>query len=157
MTEATHSYRSVLMSRSQSPCACGLWGGIFTTLTQVAEALVEPLGENAVVVMEQKVVTMVSRHGLPQLRRRPRRRGMCRHLGMQHAVGRVFHDDKDVEQAKGRRDDDAEVARDDDLGMIADNVPFPYPRLHTGGAWREGRTRARAPPRMDAIALLARI
>ena len=44
-----------------------LWWRFHDSQPQVAEALVEPLGENAVVVMEQKVVTMVSRHGLPQL------------------------------------------------------------------------------------------
>ena len=44
-----------------------LWRRFHDFQPQVAEALVEPLGENAVVVMEQKVVTMVSRHGLPQL------------------------------------------------------------------------------------------
>ena len=44
-----------------------LWRRFHDSQRQVAEALVEPLGENAVVVMEQKVVTMVSRHGLPQL------------------------------------------------------------------------------------------
>jgi hypothetical protein len=118
-----------------------LWRRFHDSQPQVAEALVEPLGENAVVVMEQKVGTMVSRHGLPQLLLRPRRRGMCRHIGMQNAVGRVFHDDKDIEQAKGRRDDDAEVARDDGLGMIADKRSVPV----SEAPYRlclEGRTQA---------------
>ena len=65
---------------------------------------------------------------------------MCRHLGMQNAVGRVFHDDKDIEQAKGRRDD-AEVARNDGLGMIAAKRSVPV----TEAPYRlclEGRTQA---------------
>ena len=57
-------------------------GGSYAIGTSTTLESNKSLGKNAVVVMEQKVVTMVSRNGLPQLRRRPRRRGMCRHLGM---------------------------------------------------------------------------
>ena len=42
---------------------------------------------------------------------------------MQHAAGRVFHDDKHVEETKGRRDDDAKVTRDDGMGMITHKRP----------------------------------
>ena len=45
---------------------------------------------------------------------------MCRHMAMEYAARGMFHHDKDVEQAKGGRDHDTEVARDDRLGMIAD-------------------------------------
>jgi hypothetical protein len=63
---------ALLPQRTHEPLAepmrlRALWRRFYDSQPQVAEALVEPLGENAVVVMEQKVVTMVSRHGLPQL------------------------------------------------------------------------------------------
>ena len=40
-------------------------------------------------------------------------------MTVEYAPRRMFHHDKDVEQAQGGRDDDAEVTRDDRLGMIA--------------------------------------
>ena len=58
-----------------------------------------------------------------QLLQRPWGRGMRRHIDMQDPAGGVFHDHKDVEEAKGRRDHHAEVARDDRLGMIAHKGP----------------------------------
>ena len=62
---------ALLPQRTHEPLAeplrwRALWRRVYDSQPQVAEALVEPLGENAVVVMEQKVVTMVSRHGSPQ-------------------------------------------------------------------------------------------
>jgi hypothetical protein len=48
---------------------------------------------------------------------------MRRDIGMQHPARGVFHDDKDIEEPRGRRDHDAEVARDDRLGLIADKGP----------------------------------
>ncbi len=42
---------------------------------------------------------------------------------MQNPASRVFHDHKDVEEAKGRGDHHAEVTGDECLGMIADKGP----------------------------------
>ena len=64
---------------------------------KVPYALVELLGENAVAIMQQKTVTMVSRDGFTQLLQRPVRRRVCRHIAMHNTAGRVFHQDKDVE------------------------------------------------------------
>jgi hypothetical protein len=89
----------------------------------VADVLVERLGENAVTVMQQKTVTMVSRDGFTQLLQRPVRCRVCRHIAMHNTAGRVFHQDKDGEQAKGGRDHHAKVAGDDGLGMVADKRP----------------------------------
>ena len=63
---------ALLPQRTNEPLAermrlRALWRCLHNSQPQVADAPVEPWGENAVVVMEQKVVTMVSRHGLPQL------------------------------------------------------------------------------------------
>jgi len=44
---------------------------------------------------------------------------MGRHIDVEDAPRRVFHEHKDVKEAKGRRDYHTEVARDDRLGMIA--------------------------------------
>src|ERR687888_307007 len=44
---------------------------------------------------------------------------MGRHIAVEHAARGVLHYDKHVEEAKGGSDNDAEVTRDDRLGMIA--------------------------------------
>ena len=44
---------------------------------------------------------------------------MGRHIAVEHAARGVLHYDKHVEQAKGGSNNDAEVTRDDRLGMIA--------------------------------------
>ena len=49
--------------------------------------------------------------------------GLSRHIGMQDFTGRMFHDHKDVEEAKGRGDRNAEVTGDDCLGVIVDKRP----------------------------------
>ena len=91
--------------------------------SQVADAPVELLGENAVAVMEQKAVLMVSRDRFTELLQRPGGGGVRRDIGMQHATGRLFHQHKHVEQAKSRGDHDAEVTGDDRLGMVPDKRP----------------------------------
>ena len=48
---------------------------------------------------------------------------MRRDIGMQHPTRGVFHDHQDVEQAKGRRDHDAEVTGNNRLGMVVDKGP----------------------------------
>ena len=89
---------------------------------QVTYALVKLGRENAVPVMQQKTVAMIGRNRFPELLEGPLRCGMGCHIDMEEAPGRVLHQDKHVEEAKGGRDDHAEVTRDDRLGMIADNA-----------------------------------
>jgi len=48
---------------------------------------------------------------------------MRRDIDMQDAAGGMFHHDKDIEQTKGGRDDDTEVARDDRLRLVPDKSP----------------------------------
>src|SRR5262249_21276708 len=81
---------------------------------------VELRGENAVAVVQEKAVAVVSWYRFAQLLQGPLRRGMRRDIGMQNAAGRMFHHDQDIEEAKGGCDDHTEVTRDDRLGMIAD-------------------------------------
>src|SRR5215471_4514013 len=97
-----------------------LWGCFQHLESQVSYALVKRLREDTVAVMQEKAVAVVSRYRLTQLLQRPRRRRVHRDIGVQNAVGRMFHHDKHGEEAKGGRDDHAEVTRDDRLGMIAD-------------------------------------
>ena len=73
--------------------------------------------------MDEEAVAVVSRHRLTQPLQRPRRRGVRRDIDMQDATGGMFHHDKDIEQTKCGRDDDAEVARADRLRMIPDKGP----------------------------------
>jgi hypothetical protein len=44
---------------------------------------------------------------------------MCGYIDVEDSTCRVFHNDKDIELVKGRRDHDTEVTRDDRLGMVA--------------------------------------
>jgi len=66
---------------------------------------------------------MVSRNGLTELLQRSRGGRVRRRIGMQHTVGRMSHDDKHVEETKGRRDDDAKVTRNDGMGVITHERP----------------------------------
>jgi hypothetical protein len=86
----------------------------------MAYTLVERLGKDAVSIVDEEAIRVVRRYRFAQLLERPRRRGMCSCIDMQDPVGRVFHDDKHVKQAKGGRDYHTEVTRDDRLSMIAD-------------------------------------
>ena len=85
--------------------------------SQVADALVELLRENAVAVMEQKAILMVSRDRFTELLQRPGGGRVRCDIGMQHAAGRMFHQHKHVEQAKSCGDHHAEVTGDNRLGM----------------------------------------
>jgi hypothetical protein len=92
---------------------------------------------------------MVSRNGFAELLHRPMRCRVRRDIDMQDATGGMFHHDKDIEQAKRGCDDDAEVARDDRPGMVADKGSptlrgraLPSAMIHAlghilaHGAWR---------------------
>ena len=118
--KSRHSRRSVPMSRSQSALACGLWGGVLQHLeSQVVYTLVELRGEDAIPVMEEEAIAMVSWDRFAQLLQRPCSRGVRGHIDMQDAAGGMFHHDKDIEQAKGGRDHHTEITGDDRLGMVA--------------------------------------
>jgi len=86
---------------------------------QVADALVKLLREDAIAVMDQEAVGMVSGNRFAQLLQGPRRCWMRRDIGMQDAARSMFHDDEHVEEAKGGCDHYAEVTGHDRLGMIA--------------------------------------
>jgi hypothetical protein len=87
---------------------------------QVAHLLVEFPREDRIAIMDHEAVCVVRRNGLPQLLQRPGRCRMRCHVGMQNAAGRVCHQHKDIEEAKGGRDHDAEITGYDRLGMVAD-------------------------------------
>jgi hypothetical protein len=86
---------------------------------QVPYALVEVLGEDAVPVMEEEAVAMIRWNRFAELLERPWRRGMRSHMDMQDATTRMFHHDKDIQEAKSHCDRDTEIARHDRLSMVA--------------------------------------
>src|SRR5215470_2229707 len=120
---------------------------------QVVDTLVKLLGENTIPVMQQKAVRVVSRNRFTQLLERPVGGGVRCDIAMQDLARRVFHDHKDIEEAKGRRDHDTKVTRHDRLGVVMQKRPpalcsdalawtrsealrqvLPY------GAWRDPKT-----------------
>ena len=56
---------------------------------------------------------------LTQLVQRPARRGVRGDIAMQDTTGRVFHNDKNIEQAKGGRHHHTEITRHNGLSMVA--------------------------------------
>src|SRR5438132_4212865 len=115
---------------------------------QVAYALVKLLREDAIAVMYQKSVGMVSGNGFAQLLQGPRRCRMRRDIGMQDAARGMFHDDEHVEEAKGGCDHHTEITGHNGLGMIAHKgLPalgrrtFPSPRVQARGQIRAYGTR----------------
>ena len=85
---------------------------------QMADALVELLGENAVPVMQQKLVAMIGRNRFPKLLQCPVCCGMGCHIDVADTPCRMLHQHKHVKQAKSGRNDHTEVTGDDRLGMI---------------------------------------
>jgi hypothetical protein len=61
---------------------------------------------------------MLGRHGFMRLLQAPWDRGVHRDVGMRNPARRVFHESKDVEEAKGCYDHHAEVAGDHCMGMV---------------------------------------
>src|SRR5215471_5617875 len=90
---------------------------------QVTYAMVKLGRENAVPVMQQKTVAMIGRNRFPELLEGPLRCGMGCNIDMEEAPGRVLHQDKHVEEAKGGRDHHTKVTSDNTLSMIADKRP----------------------------------
>src|SRR5262249_18896622 len=88
--------------------------------TQVAYTLVELCRENAVPVMEQEAIGMLSRKSFAQLLERPWRCGMGCHLDVEDTPCGVFHEHKHIEEAKRGRDHHAKVTGNDCRGMISD-------------------------------------
>src|SRR5918996_5925213 len=71
---------------------------------QVAHRLVKRLGEDRITVMDQKAVGVLGRNRFAGLLHRPWGCGVCRHIHEEDAACEMFHHDKHVEEAKGRRD-----------------------------------------------------
>ena len=90
---------------------------------QVAHTLVELLREDAIAVMDQELVGMVSGNRFAKLLECPRCSGMGRHMGVEDTTRGVFHHHKHVEQTKRGCDHHAEVACHDRLGVVADKRP----------------------------------
>ena len=119
-----HQVQAFPPQRPDEPLAEGIGLGTLRwcfkdSQAQVTDMLVKLRGENAVPIMQEETVGVIRGDGFAQLLQCPLRRGMCCHIGMEDAARGMFHDDKYIEEAKGGRDHDTEVARDDRLGMIA--------------------------------------
>jgi hypothetical protein len=107
---------------------------------EVVDRLVKLRGENAITVMDEEAIGMVRRDRFAQLLERPVCCGMRGHIGMEDPARRVFHDDKDLQEAKGRCHHHAEVTGNDRHSVITDKRPpalggnsVPSTRVHALG------------------------
>jgi hypothetical protein len=80
--------------------------------------MVESSGEDGVVIMEDKPVSMVRRYSLAQLLEGPGGSWMSGHVKVNKAARSVFHNHQHVKQPESRARDDAEVTGDDGVGVI---------------------------------------
>jgi hypothetical protein len=97
-----------------------LWGRVSTRSPQGAYVLVELRREDAIAVIYEETVGMVSRYRFAQLVESPLGHGVCGYVGMQATAGRMIDDDKHIEEAKAGRDHHTEIIRHDRLRMVAD-------------------------------------
>src|SRR5437773_1326268 len=73
--------------------------------------------------MEEEVITMVCWERFAPLLQGPGSCGVRCDIAMQDSTRRVFHEHKNIEETKGRRDHHTEVTGHDCLGMIAHKGP----------------------------------
>src|SRR5262249_25159213 len=88
--------------------------------TQVRQTLVDLLSEEAVAIVDEEAVGMISRQRFPELLQRPFRRGMGSYVVVENLAGSDLYDNEDVESTESGRDHREEVASRDDLGMVTD-------------------------------------
>src|SRR5215831_5516377 len=88
--------------------------------TQVRQTLVDFLCEDAIAIMDDEAIGMISRQRFPELLERPFRRGMGRDVVVENLAGSNLYDDEDVEGTERGRDHHEEVAGYHDFGMVAD-------------------------------------
>src|SRR5215471_11171499 len=87
---------------------------------QVRQTLVDLLSEDAVAIVDQEAVGMISWQRFPELLQRPFRRGMGSDVLVENPAGSDLYDDEDVEGPEGGGDHHEEVAGHHGFGMITD-------------------------------------
>src|SRR5207249_1811752 len=158
LTQRNEEIETFSPQRANEPLAQGirlraLWRRFENPKPQVAYALVKLGSEDAIAIMHQESVGVVSGNRFAKLQEGPRRGRFRRDIGMYDAARDMFHDDEDINQAKGCCHYDAEVACDDRLGMIAQKglpslgrCALPSPRVQAlrqilaYSAWRHAQT-----------------
>ena len=75
-------------------------------------------GTDAVAVMDDEPVRLLSRDTFPKLLQRPFSSWMTRRVEMQKPAAADFHDDEHIDKPERCGDHDEEVTRDDRFGMI---------------------------------------
>ena len=93
---------------------------LWPSFRAVRETLVYVLSEDAVAIVDQEAVGMISRQRFPELLERPFRRGMGSDVLVDNLAGSNLYDDKDVEGAERGGDHHEEVASHHDFGMVTD-------------------------------------
>jgi hypothetical protein len=100
--------------------------------------------------MKQVFVPVLQSYRLAQLLQRPGRTGMCRDVAMDQAPAAVLNHHENVQQAKRRGDGDEKIARDDPLGMQAQegrpaqvtsrSAPRTPRQILPHGSWRNSNS-----------------
>jgi hypothetical protein len=103
--------------------------------------LVELRREDAIAIMYEVTVGMVSRDRFAQLLESPLGHGVYGYVGMQATADRMIGDDKHIEAAKAGCDHHTEIIRHDCLRMVADKDLQSNQRASTvrairGHGWR---------------------
>jgi hypothetical protein len=122
--QGDHKVHTLPPQRAQEPLTEGIGLGTPRRCfqdpeTQVPHLLIELLGEDAVPVMDQEAVAVVSWDRFAQLLHRPVGCWVLGHMDMQDSAAGVFHHHKHIERLEGGCDHYAEITGDDRLGMIA--------------------------------------
>lgn len=86
----------------------------------VAHTLIDLFGENGIPVVDQDAIAVIGWNGFAELLRGPLSSRMRRDMGVKQSATLMLDDHKDIEHSECCSDRNAEVARDDAFGMIAD-------------------------------------
>ena len=81
---------------------------------------IESKGEDGVVVMEDKPVTMIGRYSFAQLLEGPSCGGMGRRVDVNHSARGMFHHHKHIKNSKSGGRCDVEITGDNGTGVIVE-------------------------------------
>jgi hypothetical protein len=92
--------------------------GLYDFKAETGHRLIESMGEDGVVVVEDNPVTMVRRYSFAQLLEGPGCGGMGRRVDVNHSTSSMFHHDKHIKNSKSGGHCNAEVTSDNGVGVI---------------------------------------
>src|SRR5215469_13074616 len=116
----TFTTQAAAQSLAHRVCLGGSHRCPLNSNTQVRETLVELMSEDAIAIVDDEAIGMVTRQRFPELLQCPFRRGMGRGVEVENLAGSNLHDDENIEGPEGGGNHHEEVAGHHDLSMVAD-------------------------------------